>query len=158
MDAKQQILYDKAVEVDDRITYFLLTITAAAVGYAVQKADALTGQLMAEIILAASAVLLWGASFTFGCLKLLAVKSVLQLNLRAVQLHELKAVIVNAGGVPTSEFLKKLDRREADMRKQGEMQKFWFSCQLWTIAGGAVGFIAWRVLAIFTLISGSAHA
>jgi hypothetical protein len=78
-------LHETHAKGEDKYTYFLLSVTAAAVAFSVQKTD--TSVITWTLIPMALAVLTWGLSFYCGCKNLGWVQTATSANYNLLQLR-----------------------------------------------------------------------
>ena len=130
----------------DKYTYFLLAIVAAAIGFAVQKTEGLCFSWW--LLPVALAVVSWGVSFFFGCKNLLWVQAALGANYNLLQLR--KGVHPEQPQHPAEAQAAVQGVNEA-LRLNIHSAQFYGIWQFRSLVVGAVFFIAWRVLEMYRL-------
>lgn len=141
MSERELEVYKAYRDHETRYVYFLLAAAGAAIAFAVNTTGD-TGLQISQIPLGA-AVVLWGLSFFFGCRWIGSSSSVLFSN------HELLKVQGGthpmAGRHPQAIAIAEGVLREA-IQEAGEAVQKQAKKQLWTLYGGAVFFLLWRLI------------
>lgn len=125
----------------EKYTYFLLAAAGAAIGFAVQKTE---GQLLSWWLLpVALATVCWGISFYFGCKNLDRVHAAIGANVTLLQLRQ--------GSHPEQpphpdHSLAAATGVERAMERSIDRASLFSVWQFRALVGGAILFIAWRVL------------
>lgn len=124
-----------------KYVYFLLAVAASAIALSVQKTTGLPLSLsMAPLGIA---VLLWGASFFFGCKQIEQVQSAMQSNYILLELHDERRPdqpeTEEDFGVAEKETRKAIESKI----KKAEFYGVW---QFRLLVVGAISFLVWHVI------------
>lgn len=152
MDSQAEKLYQVAVDLDARVSYFLQGVTAAALAYAVQKAEDISSADPISATLAMATLVLWGLSFVAGCAQLSAMATIVQSNLREIQLQVLAAKTKEQLREVPAAFLKDLADLKKSVERKGKFKKVFSQLQLWSLGLGAIVFVTWRLLPVFEIL------
>lgn len=125
----------------DKYTYFLLAATASAIAFAVQKTSGIN--ISWSLLPLGIAVILWCASFYFGCNNLIWVQTSLSANYNLLQLH--KGIHPNQ---PDHPQLLEAAKRGVSSALQSNMDKaqFYGIWQFRLLVTGGAFFLCWHVL------------
>ena len=130
----------------DKYTYFLLAVAAAAIGFAVQKTEGLCFSWW--LLPVALAVVSWGVSFFFGCKNLIWVQTSLGANYNLLRLR--KGIHPEQPQHPDEKDAAIHGVKEA-LRKNSNSAQFYGIWQFRSLVAGAIFFIAWRVIEMYRL-------
>lgn len=125
----------------DKYIYFLLAVAASGIAYAVEKTAGF--KLSWTMVPLGAAVLLWGASFFFGCRTLHWIQTAIGANYSLVQLHK---------GVHTTQPDNPEAARDAINGVQSALDynakkaQFYGYWQFPLLVLGAGCFVAWRIV------------
>lgn len=141
MSEARQEVYRQHRTAQDKYTYFLLAVTAAATGFSVQRTTGST--LEWSMIPLGLAVLCWGASFYCGCRHLQYVNATIVANLTLLDVElgihpevPKRSDYVQAAADVVREVM------ESDSRKSSRLA----NAQYRFLVIGAILFIAWHVV------------
>jgi hypothetical protein len=133
----------------DKYVYFVLAAAASAVAFALSRAE--SRPLSQSLIPWGLALLFWGVSFSFGCIHLMLMNSILYGN--SVLLEVESGIDPQIGNPPlgTSPQLFQIASkgiRTAIKRNTSKASTFG-QLQTWFFAAGGIAYIGWQVLEMY---------
>jgi len=140
-DEKSIELHRQLRTVQDKYTYFLLAIAAAAVAYAIKLTTDST--LSFSMIPLGLAILGWGLSFFYGCRQLNYVSSTIYANYELIRVQ--KGEHPEAGSNPQIIAAASEGIRQA-IESNSDKVSFFAKLQFRFLIAGSTLFLAWHII------------